>query len=51
MTEVYNEIKSLKKSVFKEVVVKPDSKDMIWKELKTEMKLRDGLTVIPLAKL
>ena len=41
----------MKKSVYKDIVVKPDPKDAVWKELKAELKLRDGVTVIPLAKL
>ena len=51
MTEVYNELKAVKKSIFKEVVVKPDPKDAVWKQIKSELKLRDGVTIVPLAKL
>ena len=51
MTEVYNEVKSLKKKVFKGVLTKPGPKDFIWNQLKSELKLKDGVTVVPLAKL
>jgi hypothetical protein len=51
VTEVYNEVKSLKKKVFKGVVTKPAPKDFIWNQLKNELKLKDGVTVVPLAKL
>ncbi len=51
VTEVYNEVKSLKKKVFKGVVTKPAPKDVIWNQLKSELRLKDGVTVVPLAKL
>ena len=51
--EVLNEVRSLTKKMFKNhiVVEKKGDKDLIWAGLKEELRLRDGITVVPLAKL
>ena len=52
VSEVLNEVRSLKKKLFKNhIVVEKKDKDPIWAGLKEELRLRDGLTVVPLAKL
>ena len=52
MQEVLNEGQSLKKKLFKQVVVKGGEKaDQIWEGIRKELKIRDGVRVIPLAKL
>lgn len=51
VTEIYSEVKSIKKKLFKGVVTKPAPKDFIWNQLKSEIKLKEGITVVPLAKL
>lgn len=55
VSEVLNEVRSLKKKLFKPHIVIEDpkitQKDQIWAGLKQELGLRDGVTVVPLAKL
>ena len=55
VSEVINEIRSLKKKLFKHHIVVEDPKatnnDPIWSGLKQELHLRDGITVVPLARL
>jgi hypothetical protein len=55
VSEVINEVRSLKKKLFKHHTVVEDPKvtknDPIWSGLKQELRLRDGITVVPLARL
>ena len=55
VSEVINEVRSLNKKLFKQHIVVEDPKatknDPIWSGLKKELRLRDGITVVPLARL
>lgn len=55
VSEVINEVRSLNKKLFKHHIVVEDPKvakdDPIWSGLKKELRLRDGITVVPLARL
>ena len=52
VTKVYNELKSIKKKVFRDTIVaKEEQGDKVWGKLKEELMLRDGVTLVPLARL
>ncbi|TNV77536.1 hypothetical protein FGO68_gene7619 [Halteria grandinella] len=55
VTEVVSEVKSLKKAIFKNCIVKQDKElvksDPVWGELAKELRLQTDRTIIPLAKL